>query len=803
MEEFSNDQLDIERNARITVKNIAITDENPTMIKNRAILENLLNQLKVDIENAIEAKLNILQHKMKTNSVKHMNIYPYLKLLTPEKYAEILLDELKSLGQGSETYTPTVVQLYSALGSRVLQQYRFNLREQNGINQKVKELYKTYREILCSGSCSDNPRQLWQRIIHHSRGIGPCIKQRDITWQWPVECDVGRTLFKILLENIKIDANLLNSKATQVDPVLYSLFRTRESISREEVRPHPVFAKLYRDAKVDTLNFNANEVPMTCVPIPWLSPDIGGYLISHSDLIRLPFEFSHQIKLINQAPAKQLYPPLDALNQLGSIPWRINTRILDLAIKVFNSGGDEKFHVPLTPDNMLTEKQLKYRGWSIGTIGDKIKNARNDEYQQRQNELFSLYSDALYKLSLANYFRDRPFWLPHNMDFRGRVYPIPPHLTHLSADLTRSMLCFHQKQPLGEFGLDWLKLHCINLTGHKKRNSIQDRLAYAECVLDDIIDSADNPLDGRKWWLNSDDPWQTLATCFEIADAIRSSDPENYMSSFPIHQDGSCNGLQHYAALGRDCHGAASVNLAPATLPQDVYSTIANRVEEFRCQDEANGSEIAKALDGIIKRKIVKQTVMTTVYGVTNYGARLQIKKQLKNINFPQPLLKEASLYLTRRTFDSLSEMFTSAREIQDWLTTSARQISKSGHHVEWVSPLGLPVIQPYLRKPNIKVSSNVTIRSISNCDREVNKAKEKNAFSPNFIHSLDSCHMMLTSINCERAGITFVSVHDCFWTHANTVPLMSRICREQFVLLHSQPILENLAESFEEKYKE
>lgn len=43
-------------------------------------------------------------------------------------------------------------------------------------------------------------------------------------------------------------------------------------------------------------------------------------------------------------------------------------------------------------------------------------------------------------------------------------------------------------------------------------------------------------------------------------------------------QDGSCNGLQHYAALGRDSVGAASVNLLPSELPQDVYSGVAAQV---------------------------------------------------------------------------------------------------------------------------------------------------------------------------------------------------------------------------------
>ncbi len=35
-----------------------------------------------------------------------------------------------------------------------------------------------------------------------------------------------------------------------------------------------------------------------------------------------------------------------------------------------------------------------------------------------------------------------------------------------------------------------------------------------------------------------------------------------------MHQDGSCNGLQHYAALGRDESGGRAVNLLPVDKPQ-------------------------------------------------------------------------------------------------------------------------------------------------------------------------------------------------------------------------------------------
>ena len=55
-------------------------------------------------------------------------------------------------------------------------------------------------------------------------------------------------------------------------------------------------------------------------------------------------------------------------------------------------------------------------------------------------------------------------------------------------------------------------------------------------------------------------------------------------------------------------------------------------VERKRREDAAEGVEEAKVLEGFVKRKVVKQTVMTTVYGVTKYGATKQIARQLKDI---------------------------------------------------------------------------------------------------------------------------------------------------------------------------
>lgn len=52
--------------------------------------------------------------------------------------------------------------------------------------------------------------------------------------------------------------------------------------------------------------------------------------------------------------------------------------------------------------------------------------------------------DAILKLQVAQELLNHEFYFPHNLDFRGRAYPIPPHLSHLGSDLSRSLLCFSE-----------------------------------------------------------------------------------------------------------------------------------------------------------------------------------------------------------------------------------------------------------------------------------------------------------------------------------------------------------------------
>lgn len=804
-----DEQLEQEQQISITVKNIEAREQpSEETLRYRNYVEELHKNWTEAATEAFKRNLWGL-----SNEKSAINQDVFMKIIPIEDFVTIIVDEAKKLSHGSETYSPTVNMLYRDLGNKVYRRYMVLKRKNTGVLDKILSIHNEYCEdyanshkkldVLPTHVDNLNPRQKWQWFEHNLKPQGSTLDMDHREWVLSVVSQIGKFLYHIIMHDLKIDVNCMkpNSKQKKDFPAFYNIFRYENRKLKEEVKPHPVLVKLIRASVPETMSFAVDEVPMLCPPVPWTSVENGGYLITSSQMVRLPSFAQNQKKILKSTPTQNLYPVFDSLNQLGAVPWKVNTKILEVITEVFNNGGSAKLDVPEPPSSLSPPVQPP-------NLKDLEKTARLDflkqklQYQRQKAEMHSLRCDCLYRLCLAHHFRDKIFWLPHNMDFRGRVYPLPPHLNHLGSDLARSMLVFAEPRPLGPNGLNWLKIHLINLTGLKKRNSVKDRLQYAEESMDLIFDSADNPLDGKRWWAESDEPWQTLACCIEIADVVRSGDPENYRSHYPVHQDGSCNGLQHYAALGRDKTGGFSVNLCPANVPQDVYSAVVALVEERRRIDAQNGVEIAKILEGHIKRKVIKQTIMTSVYGVTWYGARLQISKQLKDIdNFPTNQVFVASNYLATKTFDSLRSMFTSAKEIQDWFTECAKLIcSVGGQHMEWVTPLGLPIVQPYIKHRTFKKNSLYEPYLDDKFEKPY-VSKHKNAFPPNFIHSLDSTHMMLTSLNCERKGLTFVSVHDCFWTHPSTVDIMNKICREQFVALHSQPILEELSLYLTQKY--
>jgi DNA-directed RNA polymerase len=123
---------------------------------------------------------------------------------------------------------------------------------------------------------------------------------------------------------------------------------------------------------------------------------------------------------------------------------------------------------------------------------------------------------------------------------------------------------------------------------------------------------------------------------------------------------------------------------------------------------------------------------------------------------------------------------------------------------VIWTNPLRMPIVQPYRKSKARGISTNLQKINISEPHKSdpVSKRKQLQAFPPNFIHSLDATHMILSALKCEELGLSFAAVHDSFWTHAGDIDAMNDVLRDAFIKIHSENVIGRLAAEFAARYK-
>ncbi|TFK81972.1 DNA/RNA polymerase [Polyporus arcularius HHB13444] len=800
--------------------------------------QKLLTRIQAELENLIvEERVIAKMRQSSARQRKHEDIMlsPFLKLLSPEKLSLITVMEVMHLhGAGGVNDGMKTARALLSVGRAVEAEYKAEMCKKNKISLPVPTLMPA-RAGDKSIFTNAGYRDLYARRVA-ARKYMEDSEEWTSEWSQLIRVKVGSFLVDCLMDVATVQRTMTDPRTgeqiMEEQPAFYHQYEYLRGHKLGVIKFNPAVAeRMSKDSVAETLH--PRHLPMLVKPKPWLSYNQGGYLYNRSWAMRFKDSREQEVYLRHASDAGRLELVFAGLDVLGSTPWRINRRVFDVVLQVWNSG--ERFckippavpdePEPARPENMEFDNKAK-----------TVYIERQKMWQQAKAANHSDRCSVNYKVEIARAFLGDTIYFPHNVDFRGRAYPIPPHLSHIGDDLSRGLLLFDEAKPLGPRGLRWLKIHLANLYGYDKA-SFDERVQFVHDHLEDIIDSAEHPLDGKRWWTKADDPWQCLATCMELKSALDLPDPESYECSLPVHQDGTCNGLQHYAALGGDAAGAAQVNLAAADRPSDVYTYVANMVEKGIEEDLEKGNKYAEVLAGKISRKVVKQTVMTTVYGVTFIGARDQIERQLKERgDIPAEMCWLGASYLAKKVLASIGDLFQGAKDIQNWLNMCARLIAKAIPEdrlvrsfsenptttnkraskskgprwkkeqmtsVVWTTPLGLPIVQPYraIKRKQVMTAIQTVFISDPNLPSTVNSQKQASAFPPNFIHSLDATHMMLTALECRAQGLTFASVHDSYWTHPSDIDQMSAIIRDTFIALHSSDVLKSLYEEFRERY--
>lgn len=153
-----------------------------------------------------------------------------------------------------------------------------------------------------------------------------------------------------------------------------------------------------------------------------------------------------------------LQPMCQVLDILGKVPWTINNKVLETMEYVWSIGGGLGTIPSRYNARSVTPEMIK-----DATFAEKLKLLK--EHQQN-SEAQGLRCSFLLTFKIAQSFRKcQELYFPHNCDFRGRVYPITPHLNHMGADLNRGILMFSEGKRVGADGLWWLKVHLANKWG--------------------------------------------------------------------------------------------------------------------------------------------------------------------------------------------------------------------------------------------------------------------------------------------------------------------------------------------------
>lgn len=413
---------------------------------------------------------------------------------------------------------------------------------------------------------------------------------------------------------------------------------------------------------------------------------------------------------------------------------------------------------------------------------DKYKKDSRFSKKETTDEANDIYVEVI------NYQHEDGYYFPITMDARGRMYYRGGLLTPQGVDFCKAAFQFAEKKALGINGFHAICIHAANVLGMDKV-SITERRKYIHMNWSTIVQCKTH-LDIRKHFPDAD-TFQALVAARELSALNDWSNKENkvsdFMSGLVCHQDGTCNGLQHMAAVTGDRATAVAVNCVASTfddVPSDVYGLVANAAPEY--------AETQPAIDYINKygRGMAKNPVMITSYGAS---AATIIKNTSKYLSAKKAVTKD-SKEIGTAYLGAISVVAGAVTQL-----TKALKICVTNTLIEqpektkftWVTADGFVACTEYRSEEQFRVRAGVLAARMRGLGKaELDTVKTKGAMAPNFIHSIDATHLRMVVRACKH---DLVSVHDSIGSHAATYFDTATCIREKFVVVHAYNALDDL----------
>lgn len=593
---------------------------------------------------------------------------------------------------------------------------------------------------------------------------------------------------------------------------------------------------------IDVMALNSFKFsPCVIPPKPWEGIKDGAYYgvnAPFAQFIRVNM-YQHNAFLdqyIQKCEQLDLTWLFKCVNALQSTPFIINQRVLDTMVSIMeNHGGlgglprtDETPKIPHlidpTPEELEAHKRHLVAYY-------KHERARVSKVLRTNTSLGCAKKYSKYE----------KIYFPWNLDYRGRIYPMCPALNPQGDDTQKALLLFAEPTPLSsDDALKWFYIAGAGFAGLDKI-PFDERIKWVLDNEDNILQSAASPLT-YTWWdevAGDESPMCFLSFCFEferlrVYQSGHDGSAVGFKSGLPISFDGTCSGLQHFSMLLADEIGGKNVNLIPDEKVHDIYQVVADKVNVVLRQDAITGTaddykkdkksgeyvldskgkkcivygtkELATewlsyaqqkfGTDGI-KRKVCKRSVMTLAYGSRKYGFSENLKSDII-----KPWIDEhkdnqiflsrsqAANYMAGLIWDAVTTTVVKAVEGMEWLKKIAGMIGKNGEAVAWTSPNGLPIQQnkfvPNIETCKMRFNGGFVRIYIPKENTDIDTRGQSQAIAPNFIHSMDACHMQRVIMNqAEKGNNNFFMIHDSFGTDIEHAGDLFKAIRTELVNMY------------------
>lgn len=535
-----------------------------------------------------------------------------------------------------------------------------------------------------------------------------------------------------------------------------------------------------------------HKLPMIVPPKPYSKDSLGGYLLN-DELTTIPLIRKKRLnKDDTLIKDDNIY---NIINKINSTGYKINTVVLDFILN----------HAKDCLKDVIIDLDYKH------PLLEKAKLTKKDK-----TELESFLSKKVLQeniLGLATVFSNIPsFYIPTQLDFRGRLNCMPQYLNYQSNSMAKSLLLFSKSEKFNKNdkqAINYLKIYGANCFGLDKESAIV-RLNWVDSNLDNIINYENGVLVEK-----AKEKFLFVAFCVEYnrwLNCLNNPEVYEFETFFPIQLDATCNGFQHLALLSLDPSLGSELNLTESTwedTPKDFYSFIITSLRDYfktECNNPDISIENKKAYTRIIKcnlkRDHVKKAIMTIPYNVSYFQLFIYIKEKFVRIGNTEwftiigddtsklhikdfPIIAKGLLEVLRYKFPKLKLLL-------DYLEKIARVSGDLLIPIVWYLPSGLLVKQGYLEEEQVRIKpfyydKSTYVLNIIHRENKYNVNKQIIAFMPNLVHSLDAASLALFLDKFFKNGLKNVyTVHDCFGVTVNNVSYLLEFLKITYIKIYS-----------------